>query len=265
MNRTFVRVSLALAAGVVAVLVATSMTPAAQALPVTALQGEGGPPIPLKNAAMISHSEYGYRYQAGQQDSHLTVTLVDGKLRFADTGTQKWRSLPKSCQRQSVSQGVAALCRIPAAYADGSTMFLEIWPRLGDDYIDGATLPAMFRMWVLVDAGNDTVLTGAGDDFVNGAMGSDKVWGGAGDDWIRTGDAGDTIWGEEGDDRLVGVDGADEIHGGSGDDSVGGGNGNDALYADIGTDIVRCAAGTDDAFVDQDDRANDCESMHSYS
>jgi serralysin len=263
--RTFVRIALALAAGVVALLVSISMTPVAQALPPTELLGTSGAVIPLKNAAMISHSDYGYRYRAGQQNSHLTVTLVDGKLLYADTGTQKWRSLPKSCQRQSVSQGVAALCKIPAKYADGSSMFLEVWPRLGNDYVDGSTLPARFRMWVLADAGNDTVLTGAGDDFVNGAMGVDKVWGGAGDDWIRTGDADDEIWGEAGNDRLVGTDGGDEIHGGDGNDSVEGGNGNDSLYADTGTDIVRCAAGTDDAFVDPDDRANDCESVHSYS
>lgn len=234
-----------------------------QALPPTELLGDSGPVIPLENAAMITKSDYGYRYRAGQQDSHLTITLVNGKLLYADTGTQKVRSIPTSCRRKPATTGIAVLCTIPAKFRD-TEMFLEVWPRLGNDFVDGSTLPAQFRLWVLADRGYDTVLGGAGDDFVNGAFGVDRVWGGGGDDWIRTGDDDDQVWGGDGDDRLVGTDGRDTLHGGNGDDLVEGGDGDDQLYADSGTDLVRCAAGSDNAYVDPADKASDCESVAGY-
>src|SRR3954451_21864609 len=47
--------------------------------------GSAGAVIPLKNAAIIDRTNSGYRYQAGQQDSHLVITRVSGGLRFVDT------------------------------------------------------------------------------------------------------------------------------------------------------------------------------------
>jgi serralysin len=165
---------------------ATSVTPSAQALPPTELLGTGGPVIPLKNAAMIDRTPDGYRYRAGQQNSHLTITKVDGKLLYRDTGTRELRGIPGSCSRRSVPTGIAALCSIP----------------------------------VLADAGNDTVLGGAGDDFVNGAHDTDRVWGGPGNDWIRGGSGNDRLYGGTGNDRLLGQDGADIVRGGAGTDRV---------------------------------------------
>jgi hypothetical protein len=241
----------------------TLMTPVAQADPVTELMGDGPTPIPLKNASMITKTAVGYRYQAGQQNSHLTVTLVGGKLLFADTGTQELRRIPKSCTRQSVARGVAALCRITARF-DGKKLFLEIWPRLGNDFVDGSTLSSRFRLWVLADEGDDTILGGLGDDFINGAQDDDAAWGGAGNDWIRTGIGNDELWGGSGDDKLVGVDGRDVIHGEEGDDRVAGGPGHDVLWADAGTDLVTCGAGPDNAYIDELDRALQCESLSGY-
>jgi hypothetical protein len=43
--------------------------------------------VPLKGQAIINVTEHGYLFRAGQQNSSLTMTLVDGRLRFADTGT----------------------------------------------------------------------------------------------------------------------------------------------------------------------------------
>ncbi|HZJ05934.1 MAG TPA: calcium-binding protein [Nocardioidaceae bacterium] len=237
------------------------MTGVSQALPPTELTGDGGPVTPLKNAAMITKTDVGYRYIAGQQNSRLTITTVDGKLRYVDKGTRELRKIPKSCSRQAVSKGISALCNIPAKFGGGNKMFLEVWPRLGDDFVDGSTLTATFRLWVLGDRGDDTVLGGDGDDFVNGAQDNDKAWGGAGDDWIRTGKGNDKLWGGAGDDKLVGVHGNDVIYGGDGDDRVGGGPGRDVLWGDAGQDFVACGGGRDRAHIDGSDRTSKCESV----
>lgn len=218
--------------------------------------------IPLKDAAMITTTEHGYLYRAGQQDSHLVVTQVDGGLLFQDSGTKEWKSLSDACRPQQVQVGVAAVCNVPGDISLSNPMLLEVWPRLGDDFVDGSTLAAPFEMAALVDAGRDVVYLGAGDDFVNGAFDRDVVRGGPGDDWIRTGDGDDDISGDSGNDRLIGSGGSDTVRGGDGLDRVAGGDGNDWLYAaDSQQDVVACGAGADSAQVDQTDKLNDCESV----
>lgn len=229
--------------------------------PPTELLGDGPTPIPLKNAAMIKRTEWGYRYIAGQQDSNLTVRMDDGKIVYSDRGTRELRDIPGTCSRRSADVGISVACTVPAEYGAPNSMFLEIWPRLGDDTVDASSMPSTFRMWVLGDRGRDVVRTGAGDDFVNGAQDPDKVWGGAGDDWLRTGIGDDTLHGEAGNDRIVGVDGSDTLDGGEGHDRVGGGPGSDELVAGSGSDVVACGGGPDRAWVDGDDRANDCENV----
>jgi serralysin len=262
MFRTAARLTLVLIACVAATAVpGTAQASGSGSTPTTALLGDGGKPIPLKNAAMILRTEWGYRYIAGQQDSDLTVREVDGNLVYTDRGTQELRDIPSTCSRKSVDVGIAAVCSVPAKYDSPNSMFLEIWPRLGDDTIDGSSLPSTYRMWVLGDKGDDVVRTGAGDDFVNGAQDNDTVWGGDGNDWIRTGIGNDTIYGGAGDDKLVGADGHDEVHGGDGNDRVGGGAGSDRLYAGAGKDVVACGGGSDSAWVDSLDRATQCESV----
>ena len=186
-----------------------------------ALMGEGGPAEPMKNLAKIVRTQYGYRYTAGQQASRLTIALTStGKLRFRDAGTRSWKSLPNACTAQRVSTGVAAVCRVPGTTSAADPTLLEVHPRLGNDYVDGRTLPAVFEMAVLADAGQDLVFTGKGNDFVNGAQDADRIHGGAGKDWIRGGKGNDRIWGDAGDDYLVGQDGRDAIDGGSGRDRI---------------------------------------------
>ena len=94
--------------------------------------------------------------------------------------------------------GIAAVCRVPAGISATAPLLLEVWPRLGDDYVDGSSLPDTFAMTVLSDAGHDVALFGAGPDFFNGFTGRDQVWGGAGNDWIRTGQEADLVWGGDG-------------------------------------------------------------------
>ena len=249
---------------VVAACVAASLPAASQAVPPTEITGKGGPVVPLKNAAMIVKRDTGYRYIAGQQDSHLTVSKVNGKVRYRDTGTRELRKIPGSCNRQRVAKGIAAVCSIPAKFGGNHKMFLEVWPRLGNDFVSGSDLPAMFRLWTLADRGRDTVIGGAGNDFVNGAQDADKARGGAGRDWIRTGLGNDRISGGLGNDQLVGVDGSDVIRGGAGDDRVGGGPGGDELWADGGRDMVACGGGRDRARIDRADRTTECESVARY-
>jgi hypothetical protein len=187
---------------------------------IEALLPSHGPVEPMKNQAKIIVTDYGYRITLGQQNSHLTVTLVDGKLRYEDTGTLAWKSLPSACQAQSVSVGVAANCDVPASTSTANPTLLEVHPRLGNDYVSGSGLPAVFEMAVLADAGFDTVFTGEGNDFVNGAQDADEAHGGGGKDWIRTGLANDHIWGDAGDDYMVGADGHDTADGGAGTDRI---------------------------------------------
>lgn len=215
--------------------------------------------VPLKDAARILRGEHGYVYEAGRQNTHLVVRRVDAGLRFADTGTARFTQLPRACREVNVKVGVAAVCRIPRGVTVSQPMLIEVWPRLGDDFVNGARLPARFAVSVLGDLGNDVVRYGAGPDFFNGAGGHDRASGGAGNDWIRTGLDNDTVSGGPGNDLLVGVGGADSIYGGEGDDRVGGGDGDDQLQGDAGADYVLCGTGRDTATVDAADSLRDCE------
>lgn len=217
--------------------------------------------IPLKNAAMLTRTEHGYLFRAGQQDSHLVITQVPGGVRFRDTGTRELRKLAPACRQKTVKVGIAAVCKVPTGVSVSQPLLLEVWPRLGDDYVDGSTLSAKFAMTVLADKGDDVALLGAGPDFFNGAPGHDRVLGGAGNDWIRAGEDADRAWGGPGADYLVGGTGSDMLDGQDGDDWVGGGDNNDRLYAGAGADLVNCSAGTDAATVDKHDRALSCEAV----
>lgn len=194
------------------------------------------PNLAMKGAARILKTECGYRYRAGQQDSHLVITQVGDKLRFRDRGTDRIDVLPDSCTEIKGVRGIAADCRISYGYSFDNRMLIEVWPRLGDDFVDGSTLSAMFSMTVLGDAGNDTALMGAGPDFFNGAFGRDRVHGGAGNDWIRTGDQNDRVNGGPGHDYIVGGYGADTLKGATGADRLYCGSGRDRAVRD-GSDI----------------------------
>ena len=158
----------------------------------------------VKDKAIIRMSKFGYVYIAGQQNSHLTVTYLEGSnsLRYRDTGTKRWGSLASGCHREKVAKGVSAVCKVPARFS-GRKMFVQIWPRLGNDFVDGRTLPSKFRLWVLTDAGRDVTYCGKGADFVNGAKGNDVSYGGAGNDWLRGGPGGDRLVGGAGRDRIA--------------------------------------------------------------
>ena len=197
-----------------------------------------GRALPLKDAAMIVRTKCGYRYRAGQQDSHLVIRQVKSGLRFADTRTERFTNLPRSCRKIKGVTGVAAVCEVPSTASTRRPLLIEVWPRLGDDYTDGSSLSARFAMAVLGDAGNDVALLGAGPDFFNGAFDRDRVRGGAGDDWIRSGTGHDRVWGGTGNEHIVGGDGSDLIYGGGGADRLYCGVGNDKAVRDKADIIV---------------------------
>ncbi len=228
--------------------------------PITELVGQFPLPKLAETEAHLSLSPWGYRFQAGMANNHLTVTQVGNRLRFVDTAARSWASTPRTCKRQRVRGAAAAVCRIPSRFRD--RMFVEIWPRLGHDYVDGSTLSRRFRMWVLTDAGNDTIHLGAGADFGNGAFDHDTVTGGRGADWIRVGTGSNRIDGGSGGDRLMGGDNQDRIHGGPGADRLGGLRGNDYLWGDGDADILVGGPGHDVAYAEGSDRIKEIEVQH---
>src|SRR4051794_21482586 len=141
----------------------------------------------IKDKALIRMSKFGYVYIAGQQHTRLKVTFLKGSnsLRYRDTGTKRLTTIPKTCHRERAGKGIAVRCTIPHQFR--SRMFVQVWPRLGNDPVHGRALPRRFRLWVLADAGRDVVYGGAGNDFVNGAKDGDRLFGGAGNDWLRSG------------------------------------------------------------------------------
>lgn len=272
MARRTLRPALTVLAGAAMTVMATLNTSPAQGLAAadipagppydftTALvDGAAGAFIPLKNKAMLTRTEHGYRYRTGMQDSHLVMTRVKRGLRFADRSSTRFVTLSGACRRTPAKVGIAAVCRVPRTVSVRQPLLVEVWPTLGDDFTDGSTLPATIALAVLTDLGNDVARLGAGPDFFNGHSGRDRVSGGAGDDWIRTGLDNDTISSGPGDDWLVGMEGRDVIHGGDGDDRVAGMDGNDRLYGGAGADFVSCGAGLDSTTVDGSDSVRECE------
>ncbi|UMG93466.1 calcium-binding protein [Nocardioides sp. TF02-7] len=214
---------------------------------------------PMKNAAVIGRTKHGYRYISGQQHNRLRVTMTDnGKIRFADTGTRKLKRVAKGCKRVKAGKGVAAVCAMPSA-TRARPVLLEVWPRLGNDHVDGSTLPATIAMSVLGDRGNENVRFGRGPDFFNGFTGVDRVSGGAGKDWIRLGQDRDFAYGGPGADQIIGTDGRDQIKGGGGADRLDGNNHDDRLVGGAGRDRINCGAHRDTAIVERGDRRTQCE------
>lgn len=181
--------------------------PASAGHPTTSLgPGEAGV-NGIGHEAVIRKSKFGYVYISGKHNSHLTVKYVHRKgkrniLRYRDTTTLRAKLPRNGCKKEHVKKGVSVICTIPKKLR-GKKVFVQVWPRLGNDYVDGSSLGRRFRLWVLTDAGRDVVKGGAGDDFVNGAKGDDKMWGGKGHDWLRGGPGHDRIHGGPGKDRIA--------------------------------------------------------------
>lgn len=170
--------------------------------PTTVLQGQFTPSSQLGGSAIVSWTQWGLRYWSGQQNNNMTITYTPGVLHLTDTGTGRTAPLPEGCTSVAVEVGIGIDCAIPEAFA-ATKMFIEVWPRLGNDVLDARTLGAKFNVWMLADGGNDVFYGGAGDDFFNGAFQADRAYGGAGNDWLRGGSEGDVLDGGSGINKVV--------------------------------------------------------------
>jgi Ca2+-binding RTX toxin-like protein len=117
----------------------------------------------------------------------------------------------------------------------------------GSDFIGGTG-------YLRGDEGNDQIQGGGRFDDINGNMGDDIAYGHGGDDWVVGGKDNDTLYGGAGADIVYGnlgadicngEDGADTIRGGQADDVLDGGAGDDWLSGDRGSDVIRGGAGAD--------------------
>jgi Ca2+-binding RTX toxin-like protein len=118
----------------------------------------------------------------------------------------------------------------------------------------------------------DDILTGEGDDRLDGGEGQDRLFGhglllgGTGDDRLDGGSTsflrrGARLDGQSGDDNLLGTPAGDTLAGGTGRDTITGRNGNDTVRARDGArDQVRCGSGRDRVSADRGDSVSrDCE------
>jgi serralysin len=183
-----------------------------------AIKPDDGPQESVRHQAKVLRTDYGYRYLGAEQNTHLRLKVVDGKLRFRDTHVTSWKSVPRMCDRVKVDPGIAADCRIPDSTSSDDHTLIEVQPRLGNDYVDGRGLPATFDLALLGDGGRDRFFGGRGNDYLGGAMDSDRLSGGRGKDWIRGGDSRDWLWGGAQSDWLQGLAGRDVLRGGAGKD-----------------------------------------------
>jgi len=99
----------------------------------------------------------------------------------------------------------------------------------------------------------DTLVGGAGEDYIFGSDGNDRIWGGEGDDIILGAEHDDLIFGNSGNDIIDGNNHDDIIHGGDGDDLLYGDDtpdrtdiiGDDVVSGDDGNDTIYGGQGED--------------------
>ena len=110
--------------------------------------------------------------------------------------------------RADITVTVAAGCTIT-----GTAGVVEIAGTDGDDVICVPD-PEDRKAFHVIDAkaGNDTILGGAGVEWIYAGAGADMVYGRGGDDRIVTGAGADTVYGGAGFDRIYSTDLADTVH-----------------------------------------------------
>ncbi|MEQ6902586.1 calcium-binding protein [Nocardioides sp. YIM 152588] len=205
---------------------------------VTSLTGSHEPM--RDGASRVLRTEHGYRFVSGGQHNRVKITETSAGVRIADARTKRFKKLPAACEKAKARRGSAAVCKIPGDVTAAQPLLVEVWPRLGNDHVDGSSLSSRFALTVLGDRGRELVRFGAGPDFFNGFRGADRVYGGAGNDWLRSGVGNDVVVAGPGDDQIMDLGGSDRLFGGTGDDRINGkGPGKDVIKGGPGDDITR--------------------------
>ena len=114
----------------------------------------------------------------------------------------------------------------------------------GDDFINGGSGSDI----IISGSGNDTINGGSGDDIIISGSGDDTISGGSGNDLILSGSGDDIIDAGSGDDAVISGSGNDVISGGSGDDLIVSGSGDDTASGDSGNDTIISGAGNDTVY-----------------
>ncbi|MBP2160448.1 MULTISPECIES: Ig-like domain-containing protein [Asticcacaulis] len=135
------------------------------------------------------------------------------------------------------------------------------------DMVDLSVAQVLDNGTSVVNVEEVSLITGKGNDTLQGFSGNDTFAGGAGDDWLIGWGGNDQLFGDKGNDLLSGGTGADLINGGEGNDTlygdrdndtIDGGNGSDtAHYSGASTDYLFTLNGS--AFVVQDLRTGDTD------
>ena len=121
---------------------------------------------------------------------------------------------------------------------------------VGDDTIDGLagadTITASGGTNYLRGGdGADSIVGGTGFDDINGNMGNDTCVSGGGDDWVVGGKDNDSVAGSAGANLVYGNIGKDTCDGGGGNDTVRGGQDDDVVQGGAGDDFVSGDKGSD--------------------
>ncbi|KGJ88617.1 calcium-binding protein [Colwellia psychrerythraea] len=98
---------------------------------------------------------------------------------------------------------------------------------------------------LIAGAGNDFIYGNEGNDIIYGNEGNDYLVAGLGNDSVYGGSDNDTLYGDEGDDDLYGNEGSDSLAGGLGEDNIYGGDGNDSLNGGADDDYLDGGDGDD--------------------
>lgn len=144
-----------------------------------------------------------------------------------------------------------------ASISDGTTTFFiadSTYGGTADASLGGSTSWDYFTSLLLND-GENIVITGpasdfiraeAGNDLINSGDGNDTIYGGTGDLLApNTASGDDTIFSGTGADIVRGEDGNDFIYGEAGNDTLSGNKGDDLLSGDSGADILTGGQGSD--------------------
>ncbi len=130
------------------------------------------------------------------------------------------------------------------------TVIEQLVTGAGNDRIQGNLADNLIETGAGADTvhagrGVDLVYGGGGNDTLVGAGGADQLHGGADDDRLVGNNGDDRLWGDDGDDRLVGGRGLDALYGGNDNDDLSGAGGADTLHGDAGNDRLRGNADSD--------------------